>query len=56
MLPLPFAIEPVGIVVAIIAVLVLIAAIRFAISIVVRIAIVGVLVAAALYAAGVLTV
>ena len=49
------AIEPVGIVVAIVAVILLIAAIRFAISILFRVGIVVVLVAAALYAAGVLT-
>jgi hypothetical protein len=53
---LPLAIEPVGIVAAIVAVILLIMAIRFAISILFRVAIVGVLVVAALYGAGVLTI
>ncbi len=52
---IPLAIEPVGIVVAIIAVILLIAAIRFAINLLFRVGIVVVLVAAALYASGVLT-
>ena len=53
---LPLAIEPVGIVAAVVAVILLVMAIRFAISILFRIAIVGVLVVAALYGAGVLTI
>lgn len=53
---LPLAIEPVGIVAAVVAVVLLVVAIRFAISILFRIAIVGVLVVAALYGAGVLTI
>jgi len=53
---LPLAIEPVGIVAAVVAVVLLVMAIRFAISILFRIAIVGVLVLAALYGAGVLTI
>ncbi len=52
---LPLVIEPVGIVVAIVAIIVLIAAIRFAISLLFRVGIVVVLIVAALYAAGVLT-
>jgi len=53
---LPLAIEPVGIVAAVVAVVLLVMAIRFAISVLFRIAIVGVLVVAALYGAGVLTI
>ncbi len=53
---LPLAIEPVGIVAAVVAVVLLVVGIRFAISVLFRIAIVGVLVVAALYGAGVLTI
>ncbi|WP_458205863.1 hypothetical protein [Haladaptatus sp. NG-SE-30] len=50
----PLAIEPVGVVAAIVALILLVLAIRFAIKVIWRVAIVAILIVAALYAAGVL--
>ncbi|WP_227353677.1 hypothetical protein [Haladaptatus salinisoli] len=51
---LPSAIEPVGVLAVVVAIVLLVFAVRFALKLVWRVAIVGVLIVAALYAAGVL--
>ncbi|WP_227374447.1 hypothetical protein [Haladaptatus halobius] len=50
----PLAIEPVGAFAVVIAIVLLVLAVRFALKLIWRVAIVGVLIVAALYAAGVL--